>query len=581
MRRFRAKVTPNVGGIGRAAKSTAPAESAPPSQTDASIKPELKAENIVPVETASENVQVPTECVKGDPAVENVAKSELGNNSVQKPIVNPTVTVVTPSSKPDAELSSIELTSVELYKKDTSHTYLNTQAYESTILVPVPESESCHGKKSIEPVESDSQGSAPVPRYLKSRINKIQPVIKGSAHRVRTFSSASESEDEGKRNVRKPLIPVTKTPIAKENDAASAKTVEPPAKKKAEEKSQLEIRKENMRKKFAKGQVELSKMTMFDLIYYNPDGEKPVRSKEKLVTRRRTIESEAVSKKDRDEANLLLDERLNEEEEMSKMDEQLAEKDYEKVTDDQQKKCEEEEEDDDDDDEQMAVPQVRLGPDGQIIIDDRSLVIETTETKKNKIEMLNATVIVENGAGLVNYGSWRKRKRSSRWSLRETARYYRALSMLGTDFSLMENLFPNRSRFELKRKFKVEEKVNQDLIDRTIASQKPFDPTVFGNETDDDELSDTESTTKEKNGQDKVKKAAPRRRRKKTEEQEGDEPKPKRKYVRKSKQVADEEKAEPSVESSAKDVDCESGALKCAVVKLYRLPASLEPVSTC
>ena len=99
-----------------------------------------------------------------------------------------------------------------------------------------------------------------------------------------------------------------------------------------------------------------------------------VRSKEKLVTRRRTIESEAVSKKDRDEANLLLDERLNEEEEMSKMDEQLAEKDYEKVTDDQQKKCEEEEEDDDDDDEQMAVPQVRLGPDGQIIIDDRSLV---------------------------------------------------------------------------------------------------------------------------------------------------------------------------------------------------------------
>lgn len=55
--------------------------------------------------------------------------------------------------------------------------------------------------------------------------------------------------------------------------------------------------------------------------------------------------------------------------------------------------------------------------------------------------------------------------------------------MLGTDFSLMENLFPNRSRFELKRKFKIEEKINRDLIDRTIASQKPFDPTVFGNET--------------------------------------------------------------------------------------------------
>ena len=52
-------------------------------------------------------------------------------------------------------------------------------------------------------------------------------------------------------------------------------------------------------------------------------------------------------------------------------------------------------------------------------------VIETTETKKNKIEMLNATVIVENGAGLVNYGSWRKRKRSSRWSLRGKIYDYR------------------------------------------------------------------------------------------------------------------------------------------------------------
>ena len=69
--------------------------------------------------------------------------------------------------------------------------------------------------------------------------------------------------------------------------------------------------------------------------------------------------------------------------------------------------------------------------------------------------------------------------------LLESARFYRALSMLGTDFSLMENLFPNRTRFELKRKFKVEERINQQLVDRTIASQKPFDPTVFGNETGD------------------------------------------------------------------------------------------------
>ena len=91
-----------------------------------------------------------------------------------------------------------------------------------------------------------------------------------------------------------------------------------------------------------------------------------VRSKEKLVTRRRTFESEAVSKKDREDANLLLEERLNEEEEMSKIDEHSAEKD---VPDSHLNNVAEE-----DDDACMPAPQVRLGPDGQIIIDDRSLV---------------------------------------------------------------------------------------------------------------------------------------------------------------------------------------------------------------
>ena len=55
--------------------------------------------------------------------------------------------------------------------------------------------------------------------------------------------------------------------------------------------------------------------------------------------------------------------------------------------------------------------------------------------------------------------------------------------MLGTDFSLMESIFPRRTRFELKRKFKLEEKINRALIDKTIGTQKPFDATVFGDES--------------------------------------------------------------------------------------------------
>lgn len=58
----------------------------------------------------------------------------------------------------------------------------------------------------------------------------------------------------------------------------------------------------------------------------------------------------------------------------------------------------------------------------------------------------------------------------------ETARFYRALSMLGSNFSLMENYFTNRSRSELKRKFKIEEKTNPQLMDKMMAQQIDFDP---------------------------------------------------------------------------------------------------------
>lgn len=45
-------------------------------------------------------------------------------------------------------------------------------------------------------------------------------------------------------------------------------------------------------------------------------------------------------------------------------------------------------------------------------------VIETTETKRNKDELAHSGVVIENSAGLVNYGSWAKRRRSSKWTVR-------------------------------------------------------------------------------------------------------------------------------------------------------------------
>lgn len=54
-------------------------------------------------------------------------------------------------------------------------------------------------------------------------------------------------------------------------------------------------------------------------------------------------------------------------------------------------------------------------------------------------------------------------------------RFYRCLQVIGTDFSLMNSLFPNRSRRDLKLKFKKEEKANGFLINKAIIEHSTFD----------------------------------------------------------------------------------------------------------
>ncbi|KAL3215217.1 hypothetical protein MRX96_034186 [Rhipicephalus microplus] len=65
----------------------------------------------------------------------------------------------------------------------------------------------------------------------------------------------------------------------------------------------------------------------------------------------------------------------------------------------------------------------------------------------------------------------------------ETARFYRALKVFGTDFDLMRTAFPNRTHKNLKNKFKREERENQQLVQKIIN-----DPTKFNLEGFEDEF---------------------------------------------------------------------------------------------
>lgn len=119
------------------------------------------------------------------------------------------------------------------------------------------------------------------------------------------------------------------------------------------------------------------------------------------------------------------------------------------------------------------VPQVKVGPNGEIILDEQSLVIEQTGMKKGREQIANSKIIDGDDQNRA-YGIYKRPKRAKEWSAIETLRFYRSLNTLGTDFSMMVSLFPGRTRKDLKIKFKKEERLNQHLIDKALTNPNEF-----------------------------------------------------------------------------------------------------------
>lgn len=140
--------------------------------------------------------------------------------------------------------------------------------------------------------------------------------------------------------------------------------------------------------------------------------------------------------------------------------------------DDAGRKTEEEVDDPDDQDEAIA-PQVTVNADGEIIIDEKSLLIENKSTVKGRQKMERTHLV--DGDKSTGYGIYKRVKRTKDWTKNETLRFYKALNTIGTDFTLMVKLFPNRTRRELKMKFKKEERINHTLIDKAVLEPVQFD----------------------------------------------------------------------------------------------------------
>jgi len=142
------------------------------------------------------------------------------------------------------------------------------------------------------------------------------------------------------------------------------------------------------------------------------------------------------------------------------------------LEEEEEEKEEEKEEEEEEDDPETVSSQVKVGPDGQLIMDEENL-IETLNTRRDK-EILSTDVIIEN-EHCHGRGFYKKRQRGKDWPKWETFKFYQVLNVVGTDFLLMQTLFPNRTRQEIKQKYKKEERVNRHLIEKALKYHQEFD----------------------------------------------------------------------------------------------------------
>lgn len=113
----------------------------------------------------------------------------------------------------------------------------------------------------------------------------------------------------------------------------------------------------------------------------------------------------------------------------------------------------------------IIAPKVQI-VDGKLVVDQSSLVVTASVPQQMEFPVLNE------GTAHITSASFMRRNKSERWSREETEKFYDALRKYGTDFSMLEKVFPNRTRRQLKNKFKREERENAGLIDEILSKSR-------------------------------------------------------------------------------------------------------------
>ena len=116
--------------------------------------------------------------------------------------------------------------------------------------------------------------------------------------------------------------------------------------------------------------------------------------------------------------------------------------------------------------------QLKIGADGKMILDEESTVVD--RHKNANLENAQKEKLDENPfENLYNNASYGKAEYSDPWKLDEVIKLYKALAMWGTDFNLISQMFPYRTRRQVKAKFSNEERKHPIMIELALRAKLP------------------------------------------------------------------------------------------------------------
>lgn len=116
--------------------------------------------------------------------------------------------------------------------------------------------------------------------------------------------------------------------------------------------------------------------------------------------------------------------------------------------------------------------QLKLSADGTLAVDEESTLVD--RHKNASLENYSKEKIQNNPfENLYNSATYGRQQFTDPWTTEEMIKFYQVLSMWGTDFNLISQLFPYRTRRQIKAKFVNEEKKHPVMVELALRSKLP------------------------------------------------------------------------------------------------------------